>query len=192
MRIALYVRVSTGRQVEEGVSIDGQIAQLTDWATREGHDIREIYTENGASATDDRRAEFQRMVADALSPDHPFDAIAVFSLSRFFRDAYSMADYERKLRRAKVKLISITQLTSEDEAGQLVRSVIATFDEYQSKENGKNVRRSMIENAMQGFFQWVLSSFRLHPRPNGCQGTRRVQATAGASCRRSCSRSADI
>lgn len=152
MRVAIYVRVSTGRQADEGVSIDGQITQLNNWANRESHEIVETYRELGQSATDDRRPEFRRMMADATSPDHPFDAVAVFSLSRFFREAFGLALNERHLKRAKVRLISITQPTGEDEAGQLVRQVLSSFDEYQSKENGKNVRRSMAENARQGFF----------------------------------------
>lgn len=152
MRIAIYVRVSTGRQAEEGVSIDGQIAQITAWAEREGHEVVETYKEMGATGTDDRRPEFRRMMADAISTDHPFSAIVVFALSRFFRDAYELARNEKILKRAKVSLISITQPTGEDEAGQMIRGIVATFDEYQSRENGKNVRRSMTENAQQGYF----------------------------------------
>lgn len=152
MNIAMYVRVSTGRQVEEGVSIDGQINQMRAWAEKNGHDVVETYQELGLSATDDRRPEFRKMMADATSSDHPFDAIVVFSLSRFFRDAIALGMHERQLRRANVKLISITQPTGEDEAGQMVRQILSSFDEYQSRENGKNVRRSMIENAQQGYF----------------------------------------
>ncbi len=159
MKVALYVRVSTGRQAEEGVSIDGQVNQLTAWAQREGHEIVEVYRELGVSGTDDRRPELRRMMADATSPDHPFDAVAVFSLSRFFRDAFALADHERQLRRAKVKLISMTQQTSEDEGGQMVRQILASFDEYQSRENGKNVRRSMVENAQQGYFNGSRAPF---------------------------------
>ena len=143
MKVALDVRVSTGRQVEEGVSLDGQVNQMTAWAEREGHEIVVTYHELGITATDDRRPEFRRMIADAVSPEHPFDAIVVFALSRFYRESFGLASYERQLRRAKVKLISITQMTSEDEAGQMVRQILSSFDEYQSKENGKNVRRSM-------------------------------------------------
>jgi site-specific DNA recombinase len=159
MKVVFYVRVSTGRQAEEGVSLDGQVNQLTAWAQREGHEVVEIYRELGVSATDDRRPELQRMMADALQPDHPIDAVAVFSLSRFFRNAYELAGYEKRLRRAKVKLISITQQTGEDEAGQMLRNMLANFDEYQSKENGKNVRRSMVENAQQGFFNGSRAPF---------------------------------
>jgi DNA invertase Pin-like site-specific DNA recombinase len=121
MNIAMYVRVSTGRQAEEGVSIDGQVAQINAWVQREGHVVVTIYREMGASATDDRRSEFRKLMAEACSPEHPFDAVVVFSLSRFYRDSYGLAHHEKKLRRAKVSLISITQPTGEDEAGQLVR-----------------------------------------------------------------------
>lgn len=152
MRIALYVRVSTGKQVVEGVSIDGQVNRLSAWASQEQHEVIEIYKEEGMSATDDRRPEFQRMIEDALSVEHPYEAIAVFSLSRFFRDAIQLGTYVRQLNKAKVKLISITQQTSEDEAGEMMRQLLSSFDEYQSKENGKNVRRSMVENAQQGYF----------------------------------------
>lgn len=159
MKIALYVRVSTGRQAEEGISIDGQISQLTAWAKREGHDVVETYKELGISGTDDRRPEFLRMMSDATTEDHPYDAICVFSLSRFYRDVVGMGICERQLRRAKVKLISITQPMAEDEAGHMIRQILASFDEYQSRENGKNVRRSMTENARQGFFNGSRAPF---------------------------------
>lgn len=152
MKIALYVRVSTGRQVEEGVSIDGQINQMKEWAEKNHHEIVETYKEPGLTATNDRRPELKRMIFDALSVDHPFDAIVVFALSRFFRNLMELCIYEKQLKRANVKLISITQQTGEDEAGQLIRHILSGFDEYQSMENGKNVRKSMIENARQGFF----------------------------------------
>ncbi|MEW8333103.1 MAG: recombinase family protein [Candidatus Thiodiazotropha sp.] len=152
MNVAIYARISTGRQVEEGVSIEGQVDQVTKWTNAEGHSIIEIYKELGCSATDDRRPEFKRMISDAKSPDHPFDIIAVHTLSRFFRSTIDLGIYERELKRVKVQLISITQLTAEDESGAMLRTLISAFDEYQSKENGKNVRRSMKENAKQGYF----------------------------------------
>lgn len=152
MQVAIYVRVSTGRQAEEGVSLDAQIKQMQAWCEANGHTIVETFLEKGISATDDRRPEFQRMIQDATGPDHPFDAILVFALSRFFRDAIELGLYERKLMRHKVQLISTTQPTGEDEAGKMVRQIIAAFDEYSSRENGKFVRRSMIDNAQNGFF----------------------------------------
>ena len=51
-----------------------------------------------------------------------------------------------------MRLISITQELGEDPAQAMMRQVIALFDEYQSRENGKHVLRAMKENARQGFY----------------------------------------
>ena len=74
------------------------------------------------------------------------------SLSRFFRDAIAFGLYERKLAKHGVKVISITQQTSDDPSGELARRIFSVFDEYQSKENAKHTSRAMRENARQGFF----------------------------------------
>ncbi|WP_443082788.1 recombinase family protein [Variovorax sp. PAMC 28711] len=74
------------------------------------------------------------------------------SLSRFFRDFIEFALYERKLNKAGVKLLSITQQTSDDPSGEMARRIFSMFDEYQSKENGKHTLRAMNENARQGNF----------------------------------------
>ncbi len=49
-------------------------------------------------------------------------------------------------------MISITQQTSDDPAGEMASKIFSLFDEYQSKENGKHTLRAMQENARQGFF----------------------------------------
>ena len=82
----------------------------------------------------------------------PFEAIIVHSLSRFFRDAIELGLYERRLAKAGVRIISITQQTSDDPAGEMARRMFSVFDEYQSKENAKHTLRAMQENARQGFF----------------------------------------
>ncbi|MDD2540634.1 MAG: recombinase family protein, partial [Desulfuromonadaceae bacterium] len=73
------------------------------------------------------------------------------SLSRFFRDQISLCNYERKLRKNGVSLLSITQLTADDQSGEMTRRVIAMFDEFSSLENSKHTLRAMKENALQGF-----------------------------------------
>ncbi len=152
MAVALYARVSTSRQAEKDLSIPDQLRQMRDWCQRNGYSIGKEYVEPGASATDDRRPTFQQMIAVATLKPAPFEAIIVHSLSRFFRDFLEFALYERKLLKAGVKVVSITQQTSEDPAGEMARRIFSMFDEYQSKENAKHTLRAMKENARQGFF----------------------------------------
>lgn len=152
MHVALYARVSTSRQAENDLSIPDQLRQLNEWAKANGHLVVQEYVEPGASATDDKRPVFQRMIADAMMKPSAFEAIIIHSLSRFFRDGIEFGVYERKLGKNKVKVISITQPTSDDSAGEMMRRIINLFDEHQSKEISKHVSRCMKENARQGYF----------------------------------------
>lgn len=152
MRTCGYLRVSTGRQAEGDLSIPDQRRQVQAFCASKGWSLVGEFVEPGASGTDDNRPEFQKMIERATDDDHPYDAIAVHSFSRFFRDSFALELYLRKLGKAGVRLISVTQEIGDDPAQVMMRQVIALFDEYQSKENAKHVLRAMKENARQGFY----------------------------------------
>ncbi len=99
------------------------------------------------------------MIALATDKSKPFDAIVIHSLSRFFRDVVQFGVYERKLAKHQIKVISITQQTSDDPMGEMARRMFSLFDEYQSKENAKHTARAMRENARQGYFSGARAPF---------------------------------
>lgn len=66
-RAALYLRVSTARQAEHDVSIPDQKRQGEAYCEARGLQLVETYVEPGASATNDRRPEFQRMIEAGTS-----------------------------------------------------------------------------------------------------------------------------
>lgn len=149
---ALYARVSTARQAEADLSIPDQIRQAEAFCARKGLSLAETFIEPGASGMDEDRPEFQRMIERAIGPGRPFRIILVHSLSRFFRDAMFAEIYTRKLRKAGVQLVSMTQEFADDTTGDVVRKILNVFDEYQSRENAKHTSRAMNENARQGFW----------------------------------------
>lgn len=151
-RAAIYVRVSTVRQAERDLSIPDQISQCRDYCERLGWEVIEIFSEPGASALDDDRAVFQELIAKATAPTRPFNYVVVHSLSRFSRDALHSELYVRRLRKAGVQLVSVTQSIGDHSEGDLVRKIFNVFDEHQSRETAKHVSRSMCENARQGFW----------------------------------------
>ena len=152
MAVALYARVSTVRQAEADLSIPDQLNQMREWCRKNGLIIAREYVEPGASATDDKRPVFQQMIDDATRKPHPYEAVIVYSRSRFFRDMYGTLHYERMLLQAGAPLISITQPTTNDESGELLRHLISMMDGYSSRENAKHTSRAMKENARRGFF----------------------------------------
>ena len=155
-RAALYLRVSTARQAEHDISIPDQKRQGEAYCEARGLQLVETFIEPGASATNDRRPEFQRMIEAGTSKPAPFDVVVVHSFSRFFRDHFELEFYVRKLAKNGVKLVSITQEMGDDPMHVMMRQIMALFDEYQSKENAKHVIRALKENARQGFWNGSL------------------------------------
>ncbi len=156
LRAALYLRVSTARQAEHDVSIPDQRRQGEAYCRARGYALVDVFVEPGASAINDRRPEFQRMVEAGTAHPAAFDIVVVHSFSRFFRDHFELEFYVRKLARNGVRLVSITQELGDDPMHVMMRQIMALFDEYQSKENAKHVLRALKENARQGFWNGSL------------------------------------
>jgi site-specific DNA recombinase len=151
-RAALYLRVSTGRQAEGEVSLPSQRDLTSRYCEAQGWTVVEEFVEPGASATDDRRPVFQRMLEQATLPERTFDVICVHAFSRFYRNGAEMEMTIRRLKKSGVEVVSVTQPTGDDPSQAMMRQIIGIFDEYTSRENGKNVTRAMRESAKQGYW----------------------------------------
>ena len=150
-RVFVYARVSTTRQEKNDLSLPDQIATAERWIEDNGAQAVRVFSKAG-SATDDHRRAFREMIALAESDEHPVDIILAHSLSRLFRNALDFMQYRERLRRKKIRIISVTQNFGDDPASDLAVSMLAVFDEYHSAENAKHVRRTMVANAVNGFW----------------------------------------
>lgn len=149
---APYLRVSTQRQADHDLSIPDQRNQIMAYIEKRGWTVVEEFVESGASGRDENCPVLQEMLAQALQKPPPFSNIVVHSMSRFFRDAMWFEYYRRKLEKNGVAIHSITQDFGEGTAAHLTRQIMALTDEMNSVENAKHVRRTMLENARQGFW----------------------------------------
>ncbi|WP_245451883.1 recombinase family protein [Mesorhizobium waimense] len=130
------------------------------------------FVEAGASATDDRRPEFQRMMDAGAQKPAPFKFIIVHSFSRFFRDQFQLEFYVRRLAKNGIRLTSTTQDLGDDPMSVMMRQIMALFDEYQSKENAKHTLRAMPENARQGYWNGSRAPFGYRIVAAGQRGSR--------------------
>jgi DNA invertase Pin-like site-specific DNA recombinase len=69
---------------------------------------------------------------------------------------FQLEFYVRRVAKAGVRLVSSTQELGDDPMSNMIRQIMALFDEYQSKENAKHTLRAMKENARQGFWNGAL------------------------------------
>ena len=147
IRAAAYIRVSTTRQAEEGVSLGDQLRSIEERVRQLGGEVSEVFSDSG-SGTDDKRPEFRRLLALARSVDRPFDLVVVHSTSRLARNVVLSESSIRELEHLGVKFLSVTQDVQEP----LTRVIHAAVDEHYSRQNSLRVGETMMANAAEGFW----------------------------------------
>lgn len=151
-RACSYARVSTKQQADHDLSIPDQLAAMQQYAAAKDMVIVKEFIEPGASARDTSRPALTAMMEAALSEPPPFEVILIHSFSRFFRDAMHFELFKRQAEANGVEIVSITQDFGQNSAAELLRQIVNIMDEAQSKETAKHVRRTMLENARQGYW----------------------------------------
>ena len=105
---ASYSRVSPEGQQ----SVLAQLEMIRRVADEHGLRVAREYEDEGDGGVTDDRPGFQRMIADALSPERPFDTIIVYDLSRFPRSPSDLTRYRNQLEGAGVRLLSAMEPTA--------------------------------------------------------------------------------
>lgn len=144
-----YIRVSTADQEE--YSPDAQIRLLKDYAVKNNLILTDIYQDLGISGRNaDKRPEFQHMIAEAKSKEHPYDAILVWKFSRFARNQEESIVYKSLLKKNKVDVISVSEPLPDGFIGELVERIFEWMDEYYSIRLSGEVKRGMTQKALSG------------------------------------------
>lgn len=82
-KVAIYVRVSTTSQAEEGYSIDEQKDKLTSYCNIKEWTVYNIYTDGGFSGSNTDRPALDQLIKDAKRKK--FDTVLVYKLDRLSR-----------------------------------------------------------------------------------------------------------
>ncbi|MCC9684167.1 recombinase family protein, partial [Streptococcus agalactiae] len=82
-KVAIYVRVSTTNQAEEGYSIEEQKDKLSSYCNIKDWSIYNIYTDGGFSGANTERPALEKLIKDAKKKK--FDTVLVYKLDRLSR-----------------------------------------------------------------------------------------------------------
>jgi DNA invertase Pin-like site-specific DNA recombinase len=154
-RAVIYLRVSSTGQVRtdynpEGISIPAQREACLRKARDLGVTVIDEYVEPGRSAVEmTKREAFQRMLARVRSQGD-VDVIIIYQLSRMARNRYDDAIVMADLRKRGVTLVSATEAIDDTPVGQLMHGILATFNEYQSRQSGADIAYKMGQKARSG------------------------------------------
>lgn len=128
--LRLFAASTSTRQAVSDLSILDQRRQAKGYCASHGWEIVADYVDPGCPPpmTEGRVPAHDRRCDDQAPA---FDVILVHAFIRFFRDQFQLEFYVRRLAKAGVGLVSITQEIGDDPMSNMIRQIMALFDEYQ-------------------------------------------------------------
>lgn len=151
MRAAIYVRVSSEEQAEEGYSIPAQVKSLHHYAREQGWEVVAEFIEEGVSGRTDNRPQFQAMVRAARQRPRPFDLVLVHKMDRFARNRQHSVVYKALFRRElSIDVRSMTELFDDSPAGRFHEAIMEALAEFYSENLATEVLKGQRERAESG------------------------------------------
>jgi hypothetical protein len=144
MRVAAYVRARADTARQEAEQINEQFTWIREWAASNSHDLVTLYQDRGLSVNSQRPA-FDRMTEKALDESHPYDGIAVDTVSCLLRDHFARVKYQRTLELAGVKLFFARMPAGADD-GKLIEQLCIALDVLLRNQNSARTSSCTFEN----------------------------------------------
>ncbi|QQK09019.1 recombinase family protein [Miniphocaeibacter halophilus] len=149
-RIAIYCRVSTNEQAEEGYSIDEQERLLIQWCKENGYEIYECYSDRGISGKNIKdRPALNKLLIDAKNKK--FDMVVVWQVNRISRKLADLIRIVDILEDFNIYFKSLTEnFENNTPTGKMLLHMIATIGEFERDTIAENIKMGMLAKAENG------------------------------------------
>lgn len=149
-RAIAYIRVSTDKQADAGVSLEAQRAKVEAYASLYDLELVEVVVDAGVSAKCLSRPGLDRALASLKSGQA--EALLVVKLDRLTRSVRDLGELvERYFASGKAALLSVSeQIDTRSAAGRLVLNVLASVSQWEREAIGERTAAVMQFKASQG------------------------------------------
>ena len=153
-RAVIYVRVYTKEQVDEGNSLSTQQKICTDYATRNGYDIAEVFIEQGESAKTADRTELQRMLRYCAEKKNGIKAVIIYKLDRLSRNTDDYSQLRILLKRYGVEIKSTSEHFENTPVGRFMENTIANVAQFDNDIRAERCAGGMKDAMRDGRYVW--------------------------------------
>ena len=149
-KAVIYCRVSTGQQVEEGVSLDAQLSRARAWCQSKGYEVIGEYQDAGLSGCRaDNRPGLQGALKLACDNKAAFVA---YSLDRFTRSTVDAITIATRLRDAGADLVSLSEnLDTMSPTGEFIYTLFAALARLERRQVSQRTKVALTYKREQGF-----------------------------------------
>ncbi|MDU4737954.1 recombinase family protein [Clostridium sp.] len=149
-RLALYTRVSTIEQSEEGYSIDEQERLLRSWAEKNNYEVYKCYSDRGISGKDIKnRPALKELLKDA--EEKKFDMVISWKINRISRKLADVLKIVDILEKNDITFKSYSEpFETDTPAGKMQFQMMALIGEFERGTIAQNVKMGMCAKAKSG------------------------------------------
>src|SRR5271154_5150446 len=149
MKAVGYVRVSTDKQTDRGVSLDVQAEKIRAMAVVHNAELVEIVVDGGESAKSLQRPGMEQLLA--LVDGKTVQAVIVAKLDRLTRSVKDLCELLGRFERRGVALISVAEsLDTSSAAGRLVLNIMTAVSQWEREAIGERTRDAMNHKRTNG------------------------------------------
>src|ERR1700691_500957 len=149
MKTVGYVRVSTDKQAERGISLEAQAEKIRAMALVQSAELNDIIVESGESAKSLNRPGMARLLA--MVDAGKVKTVIVAKLDRLTRSVKDLCTLLECFERRGVALISVAEsLDTGSAAGRLVLNIMAAVSQWEREAIGERTRDALRHKRSQG------------------------------------------
>jgi site-specific DNA recombinase len=149
MKTVGYVRVSTDKQADRGVSLEAQAEKIRAMAVVHNAELLDIIVDGGESAKSLNRPGMSRLLA--LVDVGEVQAVIIAKLDRLTRSVRDLCTLLERFERRSVALVSVAEsLDTGTAAGRLVLNIMTAVSQWEREAIGERTRDAMSHKRTNG------------------------------------------
>ena len=149
----IYRRVSTDEQADN-FSLSTQETACRKYCEATGLSVAQVFTDAGKSAKSTNRPAFRAMLAHCQKHRKSTDAVVVYNVTRFSRNALDHQVIKAKLAKWDIVLRSATEPISDDGAGTLLGNLMSSFAQFDNDVRSERTTAGMQAALALGRWTW--------------------------------------
>ena len=144
-----YVRVSTDKQADKGISLEAQAEKIRAMATLHDHQLLDILVDGGESAKSLKRPAMGKLLA--MIDAGQVKTVIVAKLDRLTRSVRDLCELLERFERRGVALVSVAEsLDTGSAAGRLVLNIMAAVSQWEREAIGERTRDALRHKRTNG------------------------------------------